>query len=235
MTEVVTRTEAVSHHRRLRLSRNQPDSLSAGTRAQRALAGSGRVRLLRLQRPRRCHRGRHPRRSDHGPGVRGHRHRGALRGRAPAVLAGRHPNDRHRWHSARPRGRREARRRARRDDFVDGGVRHSGSPSALRGRPAHRRRPLRRGEDRRRGSVPRVSCQGFVHPHHQAEELRGAGASRRVRPVLRLGAHGARIPDDREREQPLPAPRRRRPVRCHLPVLRTGVLGRRRHVQCRCR
>ena len=76
-------------------------------------------------------------------------------------------------------------------------------------------------------------AHGPVRADHPAQELRRARAARRLRAVLRLGAHGARLPDDRQRQQPLPAARRRGPLRCHLLVRHARPRRRQRHLQHR--
>src|SRR5215211_7956905 len=59
----------------------------------------------------------------------------------------------------------------------------------------------------------RLEGVGPYRPDHPPQVVYRAGASRRVRAALRLGLHGTQLPHDRLGEQPLPAARRRRPLR----------------------
>ena len=107
-----------------------------------------------------------------------------------------------------------------RPHLLDRGLRHSRSPSRSRGRPAAGRRPVRRGQDRGRAGVPGVPREGHVRADPAAQVVRRAGAARRVRAALRLGVRRPQLPDARQRRQPLPAARRRGPVRGDLPLRR---------------
>ena len=53
-------------------------------------------------------------------------------------------------------------------------------------------------------------------PIHPPEVLHRAGAPRCVRALLRLGLRGPQLPDDRQRQEPLPVSRRGRPLRRDL-------------------
>ena len=61
-------------------------------------------------------------------------------------------------------------------------------------------------------------AQGPDRADPAAEVVHRAGAARRLRAALRLGARRAQLPDARQRRQPLPVARRRGPVRRDLPL-----------------
>ena len=139
-----------------------------------------------------------------------------------------------------------ARRRARgrrpscRGDLVDRGLRRSRDPPDPRGRPARRRRPLRRVEDRGGGALRSIRAARARHGHRAAEDVRRAGAPRRVRDPLRLDPRGTPDPDPRRRDEQVSAScrrgsrRGRRPL-SRRPGLRGGPQRRRSAVRHRAR
>ena len=84
---------------------------------------------------------------------------------------------------SRPRPRRAWGGRAR---LVDRGLRHPEGASDPRGRPARRRRLVRRVEDRGGGGDPRLRPARARLRDHPAEDVHRAGAARRLRDPLRL-------------------------------------------------
>ena len=126
-----------------------------------------------------------------------------------------------------------ARRQALRPRLLDGGVRDTGPPSAVRDGQAGGRRALRAGQDPGRDDLPGVPGEGPVRPDHPPQVVRRAGAARRLRAALRLGLHGAQLPHDRLGQQPLPAPRRRGPLRRDRPVPHAARRAGQRHLQHR--
>ncbi len=71
--------------------------------------------------------------------------------------------------------------------LLDRGLRHPGSRPARRDRPDAWRRPLRRIEDRGRSAVQQLPRAGSLHERAAPQDLRRAGAPRRVRAALRVG------------------------------------------------
>src|SRR3569623_1333309 len=113
-------------------------------------------------------------------------------------------------HADGARGDRQAAVRAH---LVDRRLRRAGSSSARRDRSDERRRALWDREGRGRARV-RARARSWTHGQRAAAEVvRRARAARRVRADVRVGARGTRFPDPRARRQPLPAARRRGPVR----------------------
>ena len=94
------------------------------------------------------------------------------------------------------------------------------TPPDPRGRPARRRRPLRRVEDRGGGALRRVRATRARHGDRAAEDVRRAGAPRGVRDPLRLDPRGPPDPDPRRRHEPVPAPCGRGPRRGGRPLPR---------------
>ena len=81
------------------------------------------------------------------------------------------------------------------------------------GRPARRRRLVRRVEDRGGAGLPRLRHARPEGRDRPAEDVRRPGAARRVRDPVRLDPRGPPDPDPRLGREPLPAARRRGPRR----------------------
>ena len=83
-------------------------------------------------------------------------------------------------------GRRRGRRAARRVRLVNGRLRRAGQAPDRGGRPAPRRRPLRRVEDRGRGRRPRLHAAWTGLRDPAPEDVHRARAARGLRDPLRL-------------------------------------------------
>ncbi|CAA9550420.1 MAG: UDP-glucose 4-epimerase, partial [uncultured Thermomicrobiales bacterium] len=220
-------------HRRRGLPRHQPQPLPRRPRLQDPHAGPVRLLLPRHARQGLRVQGRHPRRVGGRPGHGGGRHGRPHRRRAAALQPRGHLHHRRRGHPDRDADRPRAGHPPRRPHLLDRRLRHPRPPPAARGRQARGGRPLRAGQDPGRDHRPGGARAGPRGADHPAEELRRAGAARRLRPPLRLGARRPQLPDDRQRREPLPVPRRRGPLPGDLPLPDAARGDRQRHVQRR--
>ena len=141
---------------------------------------------------------------------------------------------RHRRHPQRHRRRLPGRRRALRPHLLDRRLRHPRPPPAARRRPPHRRRPLRRGQDRGRARLRGVPRQGHVRHHHPARSRSsGRSASACSRCFYDWANNGHGFPILGRRQEPLPVPRRRGPLRRDHPGPDRRPRRRQRHLQHR--
>ncbi len=163
----------------------------------------------------------------------GVRRRGAHRCGAAALPTEGHLHHGCRGHAHGPSRGAQGRHRAGGAHFLHRRLWHPGPPPALRGRSPRRRWPLRAGQDPGGDGLPRSSIARHDRADPAPQELRRAGAARRLRAALRLGAGGAQLPDDRQRQQPLPAARRGRPLRGDLAHAHTAGRDGKRHLQHR--
>ncbi|CAA9525763.1 MAG: UDP-glucose 4-epimerase, partial [uncultured Rubrobacteraceae bacterium] len=220
------------HHRWRGFPRYKPRQAPALPRLRSGLPGPRTLRLPRTRPGRRADR-RHPRQGVRGPGRRGRGLRGPHGGGAAPLLGRGHLHHGRRGHAQRARRLPAPRREAGGACVLDGGLRHTGPPPALRDGQAGGGRAVRSGQDPGRDGLPGVPREGPDGPHHPPQVLCGPREARGLRPLLRLGPHGARLPHDRLGQQPLPAPGRRGPVRRHRPLPHPAGGAGRRHLQHR--